>query len=219
VKLRNRISHTTPPVPRPKVRNKTVSAEDAFSRLRNVAGRMQSNGQRRGAIKNELIDQALNYGLNAGDALTVLDEVWPSPKLKLKNRQKKTKHGSVNGRPAVALKLTKAWKIGDPVPANRWTALSHAVFKSPQVRALSHADKHLFVCLLVQCTGNNSGDLKCSFAYMSKHFGWVSPNTLNESRKRLLKLGLLVQVSEGFKGRAARYALTNCLVPQKGAEQ
>lgn len=216
MKFRNRLSHNTPPEPHPRFRKKSASND----RARPVDD--YDLGDDEHAVARGRI-----FEVRAEEAVREKPEFSPPPRLKLKRRQKKhqkpaapqTKHGSVNGRPAAALKLTKAWKIGDPVPAKRWTALSHAVFKSPQVRALSHADKHLFVCLLVQCTGNNSGDLKCSFAYMSKHFGWVSPNTLNESRKRLIKLGLLMQVSEGFKGRAARYALTNCLVPQRGAEQ
>jgi hypothetical protein len=37
-----------------------------------------------------------------------------------------------------------------------------------------------------------------------------------DARKALEHARLLAKIEDGFKGRAARYGLTNCLVPQKG---
>ncbi len=130
---------------------------------------------------------------------------------------KKIKHA--NGHVAHALKGKAEFKIGDPVPEKRYTAISRDVFTCPEVRDLGHWAKYLLLCLLLQYDGHNNGKLKCSFAYMNKHFGWGSPNTLVEARKNLEEARLLAKIDEAYKGRAARYGLTNCLVPQKGVEQ
>jgi len=157
------------------------------------------------------------------------EEKQHKPKLRLKKQKlrlkskpafkhsKKITHA--NGQIAHALKGKAEFKIGDPVPEKRYTAVSRDVFMCPEVKALSHWAKSLLVDLMIDYDGSNNGKLKCSFAHMHKKWGWRSSTTLLEARRNLERARLLVRIDEGYKGRAARYGLINCLVTLKGVEK
>ncbi len=101
----------------------------------------------------------------------------------------------------------KNWLSSERREPGGFAALPHCLLESQVYIGLSaHAIK-LLNDLLAQFKGFNNGDLCLAWSIMEKR-GWKSRDTLNNARKELLDVELILVARRGDRKRPNLYALT-----------
>ncbi len=89
-----------------------------------------------------------------------------------------------------------------------YTAAYHSALRSERMQKLSGKACKLLLELMGQFSGNNNGDLTCSWSVL-KDRGWVSKQTLTAARDELMEAGFVYETRAGaFPSTAQLLALT-----------
>ena len=106
----------------------------------------------------------------------------------------------------------KVWRGG-----RSFSPLVHEVFQSPLYYSLSARAKALLVEFLAQYNGYNNGDFSAVYSDM-KNKGWNSPTTLNEARKELLDVDLIITTRQGGKNKCSLFGLSFLAINECGGK-
>jgi hypothetical protein len=111
----------------------------------------------------------------------------------------------------------KKWLSPERRESGGFAALPHCLLNSHVYIGLSAHAVKLLNDLLAQFKGFNNGDLCLAWSIMEKR-GWKSRETLNNARKQLLAVELIVISRYGDRRRPNLYALTFFAVDECGGK-